>query len=49
MNDETLAATTQILLGPPGSEIGTLGYDRPDTGDAARLWDVAPLIPAERR
>ncbi|MFG2790888.1 endonuclease/exonuclease/phosphatase family protein [Streptomyces sp. NPDC048419] len=49
MNDEVQAATTQILLGPPGSEIGTPGYDRPDQGDAARLWDVAPLIPPEER
>ncbi|WP_369238229.1 endonuclease/exonuclease/phosphatase family protein [Streptomyces sp. R21] len=49
MNDEVLAATTQILLGPPGSEIGTPGYDHPDQGDATRLWDVAPLIPVEQR
>ncbi|MGH1552723.1 endonuclease/exonuclease/phosphatase family protein [Streptomyces sp. L7] len=49
MNDEVQAATTQILLGPPGSEIGTPGYDRPDQGDAVRLWDVAPLIPADQR
>lgn len=49
LNDEVQAATTQILLGPPGSEIGTPGYDRPDNGDAARLWDVAPLIPAAQR
>ncbi|MFE2417908.1 endonuclease/exonuclease/phosphatase family protein [Streptomyces hokutonensis] len=49
MNDEVQAATTQILLGPPGSEIGTPGYDRPDRGDAVRLWDVAPLIPADQR
>ncbi|GGW85018.1 endonuclease/exonuclease/phosphatase family protein [Streptomyces lomondensis] len=49
LNDETQAATTQILLGPPGSEIGTPGYDRPDQGDATRLWDVAPLIPAGQR
>ncbi|MEU6536163.1 endonuclease/exonuclease/phosphatase family protein [Streptomyces sp. NPDC047000] len=49
MNDEVPAATTQILLGPPGSELGTPGYERPDNGDPARLWDVAPLIPAERR
>ena len=34
LNDEPLAATTQILLGPPGSEIGTAGFDRPDRGDA---------------
>ncbi|MFK4119619.1 endonuclease/exonuclease/phosphatase family protein [Streptomyces longwoodensis] len=49
LNDEVQAATTQIVLGPPGSEIGTPGYDHPDKGDAARLWDVAPLIPADRR
>ncbi|WP_371672214.1 endonuclease/exonuclease/phosphatase family protein [Streptomyces sp. NBC_00289] len=49
LNDEVQAATTQILLGPPGSEIGTSGYEHPDRGDAMRLWDVAPLIPAERR
>ncbi|MHC5908549.1 endonuclease/exonuclease/phosphatase family protein [Streptomyces sp. S6] len=49
LNDEVQAATTQILLGPPGSEIGTPGYKTPDQGDKLRLWDVAPLIPADRR
>ncbi|KPI08577.1 Endonuclease/exonuclease/phosphatase [Actinobacteria bacterium OK074] len=49
MNDEVQAATTQILLGPPGSEIGTTGYKTPDKGDEVRLWDVAPLIPADQR
>lgn len=49
LNDEAPAATTQIPLGPPGSEFGTPGFDRPDRGDAVRLWDVAPLIPADRR
>ncbi|MFF3941333.1 endonuclease/exonuclease/phosphatase family protein [Streptomyces phaeofaciens] len=49
LNDEVQAATTQILLGPPGSEIGTPGFRAPDRGDAARLWNVAPLIPAEQR
>ncbi|MGW0820539.1 endonuclease/exonuclease/phosphatase family protein [Streptomyces sp. NPDC002845] len=49
LNDEVRAATTQILLGPPGSEIGTPGFDHPDKGDATRLWNVAPLIPAEQR
>ena len=29
LNDEPLAAASQILLGPPGSEIGTPGFDRP--------------------
>ncbi|WP_105973921.1 endonuclease/exonuclease/phosphatase family protein [Streptomyces geranii] len=49
LNDEVRAATTQILLGPPGSEIGTPGYEHDDKGDATRLWDVAPLIPADQR
>ncbi|MEU6337411.1 endonuclease/exonuclease/phosphatase family protein [Streptomyces cellulosae] len=49
LNDEVQAATTQMLLGPPGSEMGAPGYDRPDRGDAVRLWDVAPLIPASER
>ncbi|MFJ3668545.1 endonuclease/exonuclease/phosphatase family protein [Streptomyces sp. NPDC090106] len=49
LNDEVQAATTQILLGPQGSEIGTPGYQKPDRGDAARLWNVAPMIPADRR
>jgi endonuclease/exonuclease/phosphatase family metal-dependent hydrolase len=49
LNDEPHAATTQILTGPPGSEIGTGGFDRPDRGDGQRLWNLAPLIPPERR
>ncbi len=49
LNDEPEAATTQILLGPGGSEIGTAGFDRPDAGDAARLWNLAPLIPEDQR
>jgi endonuclease/exonuclease/phosphatase family metal-dependent hydrolase len=49
LNDEPQAATTQILLGPPGSELGTAGADRPDSGDASRLWNLAPRIPAEER
>jgi endonuclease/exonuclease/phosphatase family metal-dependent hydrolase len=49
LNDEPAAATTQIPLGPPGSEIGTPGFDRPDEGDRSRLWNLAPLIPRERR
>ncbi|MEU6394922.1 endonuclease/exonuclease/phosphatase family protein [Streptomyces sp. NPDC046939] len=48
-NDEAGAATTQILQGPPGSEIGTPGFDRPDSGDAKRLWNIAPLIPEDQR
>ncbi|WP_248579547.1 endonuclease/exonuclease/phosphatase family protein [Nocardioides sp. InS609-2] len=49
LNDEPQAATTQILLGPPGSEIGTGGFDTPDAGDGARLWNLAQLIPEEQR
>jgi len=49
LNDEVEAATTQIVNGPPGSEIGTSGFDRPDNGDAQRLWNLAPRIPAEQR
>ncbi|MGX1909166.1 endonuclease/exonuclease/phosphatase family protein [Streptomyces phaeochromogenes] len=49
LNDEVTAATTQILQGSPGSEIGTAGFERPDKGDAARLWNIAPLIPEKQR
>lgn len=49
LNDVTDAATTQLLQGPPGSEIGTAGFDRTDLGDAARLFNLAPLIPEGRR
>ncbi len=48
-NDEVEAATTQILNGPTGSEIGTGGFDQPDKGDRQRLWNLAPRIPAEQR
>jgi hypothetical protein len=43
------AATTQLLQGPPGSEIGTPGFARPDGGDGQRLWNLAPLIPEAQR
>ena len=49
LNDEPTAATTQILLGPPGSEIGTGGFDAPDRGDGSRLWNLESLIPEEDR
>jgi endonuclease/exonuclease/phosphatase family metal-dependent hydrolase len=49
LNDDVQAATTQLLLGPPGSEIGTPGFEQPDQGDPRRLWNLAPLIPADRR
>jgi endonuclease/exonuclease/phosphatase family metal-dependent hydrolase len=47
LNDEPLAATTQILLGPPGSEFGTGGFAQPDKGDGQRLWNVAPELPED--
>ncbi|MGW5360843.1 endonuclease/exonuclease/phosphatase family protein [Actinopolymorpha pittospori] len=49
LNDEPQAATTQLLQGPPGSELGTGGFDRPDRGDGQRLWNLADLIPADQR
>lgn len=49
LNDESEAATTQLLHGPPGSEIDTPGFDRPDQGDGQRLWNLAPLIPKDQR
>ena len=49
LNDEVEAATTQILNGPPGSEIGTAGENQPDRGDAWRLLNLAPLMPADKR
>jgi len=49
MNDEVDAATTLILNGPPGSEIGSVGFDQPDQGDGDRMWNTASLIPEDRR
>jgi endonuclease/exonuclease/phosphatase family metal-dependent hydrolase len=49
LNDVTNAATTQILNGPSGSEIGTAGFKRKDKRDDTRLFNLAPLIPEARR
>lgn len=49
LNDDPEAATTQVLLGPSGSEIGTGGFDRPDQGDGTRLWNLAARIPEANR
>ncbi|WP_210602859.1 endonuclease/exonuclease/phosphatase family protein [Brevibacterium oceani] len=49
LNDEPQAATTQILLGPGGSEFGTTGFDRADKGDADRMWNLEQLIPEKER
>jgi hypothetical protein len=48
LNDTVQAATTQLLQGPPGSEIGTRGFAQPDRGDPLRLWNLAPLMPPGR-
>ena len=48
-NDVPEAQTSLILCGPPGSEIGTLGFNRPDQGDAMRLFNLAPAIDPARR
>jgi endonuclease/exonuclease/phosphatase family metal-dependent hydrolase len=48
-NDGPDAATTQIFQGPDGSELGTGGFDRPDAGDTARLWNLAARIDEARR
>ena len=47
LNDTMEAATTQLIFGPPGSQIGTGGFDHPDQGDPQRLWNLAPKIAAE--
>lgn len=61
LNDVPDAATTQILLGPGGSQItdttpGPNGlsqtaspFNRRDQGDDTRLFNLAALIPRERR
>jgi endonuclease/exonuclease/phosphatase family metal-dependent hydrolase len=46
LNDTPQAATTQLLLGPPGSQLCTGGFNRPDSGDGNRLWNLAPRMPA---
>ena len=49
MNDERDAATTLILNGPPGSEVGSVGFDQPDQGDGDRMWNTAELIDKDKR
>jgi endonuclease/exonuclease/phosphatase family metal-dependent hydrolase len=49
LNDDVDAATTQLFQGPPGSEIDTPGFDRPDRGDGQRLWNLALRIPEAQR
>ena len=49
LNDTPSAATTQILQGPTGSEIGTNGFKLPDKGDPMRLFNLAARIDEKRR
>jgi endonuclease/exonuclease/phosphatase family metal-dependent hydrolase len=49
LNDGVDAATTQLLQGPPGSELQTPGFARPDQGDGQRLWNLALCIPQAQR
>jgi hypothetical protein len=44
LNDQPDAATTQIIQGPSGSEIGTPGFRSGDKGDGYRLWNLAPIL-----
>ena len=49
LNDGVEAATTQLLQGPPGSELETAGFAHPDHGDGQRMWNLALRIPLEQR
>jgi predicted extracellular nuclease len=44
LNDTEYSATTTLLQGPGGSEIGGAGFDRPDKGDAGRMWNLGLAI-----
>lgn len=48
LNDEPLAATTQILLGPPGSEFATGGFTSPTRATANGSGTSAPRLPDGR-
>jgi predicted extracellular nuclease len=48
LNDEPLAATTQIIQGPSGSEIDFRpgsGFRTGDNGDGYRMWNLYRLLP----
>lgn len=49
LNDEPEAATTQILYGPPGSQLGTRAFDVADKDDSMRLWNLAGRLPEGER
>jgi hypothetical protein len=49
LNEEPLAATSQIIQGPGGSEIDfcpSSGFQTPDQRDGWRMWNLYPLVPA---
>jgi endonuclease/exonuclease/phosphatase family metal-dependent hydrolase len=50
LNDEPLAASTQIIQGPGGSEIDfrpASGFRTGDSGDGYRMWNLYRLLPPE--
>jgi hypothetical protein len=50
LNDEPMAATTQIIQGPGGSEIDFRpgsGFRTGDRGDGYRMWNLYRLLPPE--
>ena len=48
-NDVPEAQTSLILNGPPGSEIGTGGFNIKDKGDDVRMFNLGGAIPEARR
>jgi endonuclease/exonuclease/phosphatase family metal-dependent hydrolase len=48
-NDVPEAQTSLLLAGPPGSEIGTSGFNQADQGDDTRLFNLASAIVEARR
>jgi endonuclease/exonuclease/phosphatase family metal-dependent hydrolase len=51
LNDEPLAATTQIIQGPGGSAIDFRpgsGFRTGDRGDGYRMWNLYRLLPPDR-
>jgi hypothetical protein len=48
LNDTEYSATTTLLQGPGGSEIGTGGFSHPDQGDAYRLGNLGRLSAGRR-
>jgi endonuclease/exonuclease/phosphatase family metal-dependent hydrolase len=48
-NDVPEAQTSLLMNGPPGSEIGTAGFNQVDAGDDSRLFNLGLAIPEARR